>query len=287
MQTAVTPASDRLQQQLGGLTLNGNYTLSHCLDEVSNGGLLSFSAQGIISPLPGELSRQYGNCDYDVRHNISATVLPDSLPPLARLRGLFGGWSFFGDGIPPLRAPIHRIKPALYGQRQGVFQANGTALSSSMRPLMRTGFLARLCIRRVPLRALPWRAPNNGSTRKPLSRLLIRRREHAEAAIRLELPIWQCRTELLTRSPLHKFGRLHHKDRSNERWITFRLDAQMFNAFNHPNFALPGEVEAGYPAYRFRPDSELSKARFHHLRGCWVLDWGRQLPAHDRVSGKD
>jgi hypothetical protein len=29
--------------------------------------------------------------------------------------------------------------------------------------------------------------------------------------------------------------------------ITFRLDAQMFNAFNRPNFALPSEVEAGVP----------------------------------------
>ncbi len=32
LQTAYT-------QQWGGLTLRGNYTLSHCLDEVSNGGL--------------------------------------------------------------------------------------------------------------------------------------------------------------------------------------------------------------------------------------------------------
>jgi hypothetical protein len=29
--------------------------------------------------------------------------------------------------------------------------------------------------------------------------------------------------------------------------VTFRLDAQMFNAFNHPNFALPSEVQAGVP----------------------------------------
>ena len=29
--------------------------------------------------------------------------------------------------------------------------------------------------------------------------------------------------------------------------VTLRLDAQMFNAFNHPNFALPSEVEAGVP----------------------------------------
>jgi hypothetical protein len=29
--------------------------------------------------------------------------------------------------------------------------------------------------------------------------------------------------------------------------ITFRFDVQMFNALNHPNFALPSEVEAGVP----------------------------------------
>ena len=59
-------------QQWRGLTLRANYTLSHCLDEVSNGGLLAFSTQGLMSPLPGELRRQYASCDYDVRHNISA-----------------------------------------------------------------------------------------------------------------------------------------------------------------------------------------------------------------------
>ena len=29
--------------------------------------------------------------------------------------------------------------------------------------------------------------------------------------------------------------------------VTFRFDTQMFNAFNHPNFALPSSVEAGVP----------------------------------------
>ncbi len=38
-------------KQFGTLTLRGNYTYSHCLDEVSNGGLLSFSSLGILSPL--------------------------------------------------------------------------------------------------------------------------------------------------------------------------------------------------------------------------------------------
>jgi len=29
--------------------------------------------------------------------------------------------------------------------------------------------------------------------------------------------------------------------------VTFRFDIQMFNAFNHANFALPSNVEAGVP----------------------------------------
>jgi len=57
--TAMTRVSHGLQGQV-------NYTWSHCLDTVSNGGFLQFSAGGILSPLPGELARDYGNCDYDI-----------------------------------------------------------------------------------------------------------------------------------------------------------------------------------------------------------------------------
>ena len=45
--------------------------LSRCMDAVSNGGLLQFSAGGVLSPLPGELARDYGPCDYDIRHNLN------------------------------------------------------------------------------------------------------------------------------------------------------------------------------------------------------------------------
>ena len=37
-----------------------NHTWSHCLDTVSNGGFLQFSAGGILSPLPGELRATHG-----------------------------------------------------------------------------------------------------------------------------------------------------------------------------------------------------------------------------------
>ena len=55
-----------------GLQVQANYTWSRCMDTVSNGGFLPFAAGAILSPLPGELGRQYGPCDYDVRHNLTA-----------------------------------------------------------------------------------------------------------------------------------------------------------------------------------------------------------------------
>src|SRR6202790_2331654 len=63
--TAMKRLGHGLQGQL-------NYTWSRCLDTVSNGGFLQFSAGGILSPLPGELARDYGPCDYDIRHNLNA-----------------------------------------------------------------------------------------------------------------------------------------------------------------------------------------------------------------------
>jgi hypothetical protein len=55
-----------------GIQVLVNYTWSHCMDTVSNGGFLPFAAGAILSPLPGELGRQYGPCDYDVRDNLTA-----------------------------------------------------------------------------------------------------------------------------------------------------------------------------------------------------------------------
>jgi hypothetical protein len=53
--------------------LTVNYTLSHALDEISNGGFLPFNP-GNSSSLnnPNDVRQNYGNADYDVRHNITA-----------------------------------------------------------------------------------------------------------------------------------------------------------------------------------------------------------------------
>jgi len=84
-----------------------NYTLSRCMDTVSNGGFLQFSAGGILSPLPGDLARDYGPCDYDIRNNLNAQYVYQ-LPLKFRNRSLayaLNGWQvsgtvFWHSGIP-------------------------------------------------------------------------------------------------------------------------------------------------------------------------------------------
>ncbi len=76
------------EKRLGhGLQVQVNYTWSHCIDTVSNGGFLPFSAGGILSPIPGDLERDRGPCDYDVRHNVTASYVYQ-LP--IKLRGRLG-----------------------------------------------------------------------------------------------------------------------------------------------------------------------------------------------------
>jgi hypothetical protein len=90
-----------------------NYTYSHSLDTVSNGGLLPYSFSGdgdsFLSQIdPNNLRKlNYGNSDYDFRHVISANYLYQ-LPFKSTGRGLnylIGGWSlsgtiFFRSGQP-------------------------------------------------------------------------------------------------------------------------------------------------------------------------------------------
>src|SRR6202451_911681 len=79
------------EKRLGhGLQVQANYTWSHCIDTVSNGGFLQFSAGALLSPMPGDLARDRGPCDYDIRDNLTANYVYQ-LPVHVRNRAL-GRW---------------------------------------------------------------------------------------------------------------------------------------------------------------------------------------------------
>ena len=100
-----------------GLEAQVNYTWSRCMDQVSNGGFLQFSAGGILSPLPGELARDYGPCDYDIRNNLTGEYVYQ-LPIKVRSHRLgyaLNGWqvsgtAFWHSGV-PFTVLAHLIRP--------------------------------------------------------------------------------------------------------------------------------------------------------------------------------
>ncbi len=237
-------------QQWRGLTAHANYTFSHCLDEVSNGGLLAFSTQGLMSPLPGELKRQYASCDYDVRHNISAYGLYQIPFQSSHLfiRQMFSGWSVSATAILHSGLPFSVLSQPYIADSNGVFQANGASTVQ---------FNAPECANRVPGAPVYIRNPVAGVTVVGTKQWLS-----PNAFVSVVDPATGACTG--GDSPANcQFGnsgrnsvRGPHYTNSDiyisktfpiHEGITFRLDAQMFDAFNHPNFALPSEVEAGVP----------------------------------------
>jgi hypothetical protein len=237
-------------QQWHGLTLRGNYTFSHCLDEVSNGGLLAFSTQGLMSPLPGELRRQYASCDYDVRHNASAYGLYQV--PFhsnhAVLRHIFGGWSFSETAILHSGLPFSVLSQPYIANGNGIFQANGASTIQ---------FDAPAYANRVPGVPAYSKNPVAGVTVAGTKQWL-----NPNAFVSVVDPTTGACTggdspencqfgnsgRNSVRGPHYTSSDIYiTKTFPIREGITFRLETQMFNGFNHPNFALPSEVEAGVP----------------------------------------
>jgi hypothetical protein len=89
------------------LTLQGNYSWSHTLDDVSNGGINPFSfATGNISYQidPYNLNYNYGNADYDSRNVLNGNYLID-IPHWRGPRLAVDGWTlsgtfFYNSGYP-------------------------------------------------------------------------------------------------------------------------------------------------------------------------------------------
>jgi hypothetical protein len=231
-----------------GLQGQVNYTFSRCMDTVSNGGFLQFSAGGILSPLPGELARDYGPCDYDIRHNFNAQYVYQ-LPVKVRNHSLgyaLNGWQISGtvfshSGVPfsALSTPYSPTNPST-GQQEGIVQGSGPEFASV-----------------VPGITLYQHHPIPGVTQAGTLQWL-----NPDAFVSVVDPsTGQCYGG---DSPQNcQFGNLGRNslrgpdflwsDFYLTKWfaltehVKLRFEAQFFNVFNHPNFALPSVVQAGIP----------------------------------------
>ena len=225
-----------------GLQGQVNYTWSHCLDTVSNGGFLQFSAGGILSPLPGELARDYGNCDYDIRHNLTLQYVYQV--PL-RLRGhLLGyalnGWQISGTAFWHSGVPFSVLSTPYSANSNGIVQGSGPQFASIVPdvPLYQhhriTGVTQPGTIQWLnPDAFVSAVDPSTGACNGGDSPQNCQFGNLARNALRGPNFVWN--DLYLTKW----FPVTEH--------VKLRFDAQFFNLFNHPNFGLPSMVLAGIP----------------------------------------
>jgi hypothetical protein len=225
-----------------GLQGQVNYTWSRCMDTVSNGGFLQFSAGGILSPLPGELARDYGPCDYDIRHNLNAEYVYQ-LPIHVRnhqLAHVLNGWQISGTMFWHSGVPFSVLSTPYSANGNGIVQGSGPQFAS--------------VVRGVPLYE---HHPVAGVTQPGTIQWL--NPDAFESAV--DPSTGQCAGG---DDPQHcQFGNLGRNalrgpdfvwnDFYLTKWfpvserVKLRVEAQFFNVFNHPNFGLPSMTLAGIP----------------------------------------
>jgi hypothetical protein len=225
-----------------GLMGQINYTWSRCMDTVSNGGFLQFSAGGILSPLPGELARDYGPCDYDIRHNLSAQYVYQ-LPVKVRNRALgyaLNGWQVSGTVLWHSGIPFSVLSTPYSADGNGVVNGSGPQFASVVPgvPLYEHNPIPGV----TQPGTVQWLNPDAFvSTVDPST----------GACLGGDSPK-NCQFGNLGRNAL-RGPNFAWSDFYLSKWfplteqVKLRFDVQFFNVFNHPNFGLPSMVLAGIP----------------------------------------
>ena len=231
------------EKRLGhGFQIQANYTWSRCMDTVSNGGFLPFAAGAVLSPLPGELGRQYGPCDYDVRQNFTAQYVYQ-LPINFRNRALAGalnGWQVSGTAFWHSGLPFSVLSAAYSANGNGIVQGSGPQYASVVpgvpvyehNPIpgvTQPGTIQWL----NPDAFVSVVDPGTGACAGGDSPKNCQFGNLGRNALRGPDFIW---SDLY----LTKWFQLSEK-------LKLRIDGQFFNVLNHPNFGLPVLGYAGMP----------------------------------------
>jgi hypothetical protein len=228
-----------------GLQLQINYTWSHCIDTVSNGGFLQFSSAGILSPIPGDLARDRGPCDYDIRHNLTGNYvyqLPWKVrnPLLARA---LNGWQVSGTAFFHSGVPFSVLSAPYSANGNGIVNGSGPQFASLVPgvPLYAHGAVPGV----TQAGTIQWLNPDafvsavdpgTGACTGGDSAQTCQFGNLGRNALRGPDFVW---SDLY----LTKWFQLREH-------VKLRIDGQFFNVFNHPNFSLPSDVIAGIPGDR-------------------------------------
>jgi hypothetical protein len=231
------------KKRLGhGLQGQVNYTWSRCLDTVSNGGFLPFSAGGILSPLPGELGRDYGPCDYDIRHNLNAQYVYQ-LPLKVRKRvwaHALNGWQISGTMFWHSGVPFSVLSTPYSANGNGIVQGSGPQFASVVPgvPLYAHHRVAGV----TQPGTIQWLNPNAFVSAVDPGTGQCNGGDDAQ----------HCQFGNLGRNA-QRGPDFFWNDFYLTKWfpvterVKLRVEAQLFNVFNHPNFGLPSMVLAGVP----------------------------------------
>ncbi len=236
-----------------GLMGQINYTWSRCMDTVSNGGFLQFSAGGILSPLPGELARNYGPCDYDIRGNLNAQyVYQLPLKVQNHYLGLaLNGWQVSGTMFWHSGLPFSVLSTPYSANGNGIVNGSGPQFASVVPgvPLYDHNFIPGV----TQPGTVQWLNPNAFvSTVDPSQQQLANGQIVPAGSCNGGDGAQTCQFGNLGRNAL-RGPQFFWSDFYLTKWfpvterVKLRFDAQFFNVFNHPNFALPSMVLAGIP----------------------------------------
>jgi hypothetical protein len=225
-----------------GLQGQVNYTWSRCMDTVSNGGFLSFSAGGILSPLPGDLARDYGPCDYDIRHNLNAQYVYH-LPVRMHSHSLgyaLNGWQISGTAFWHSGVPFSVLSTPYSANGNGIVQGSGPQFANVVPGVPLYGH------HRIPgvtqAGTIQWLNPDAFVSAVDPSTGQCYGGDSPQ----------NCQFGNLGRNALRGPDFLW-SDFYLTKWfplsehVKLRFEGQFFNVFNHPNFALPTMVQAGIP----------------------------------------
>lgn len=211
------------------LLLQFNYSYSHALDEISNGGQLPFNATGSLlsQTNPFNLAQNYGNADYDVRHNVTASYVY-TLPYYGGPHPLTDGWQFTGTVFHHTGFPFTVVDSTVTNQITN-YSGNAAIFAQQLHNVHSCGGSAVANL--ITGLGTPCGIANPANYTTPTAFGQQDRNQ--------------------TIAPSYTdFDFAALKSFAIPRWNSAKLvvGAQFFNLFNHPNFAAPsGDINPANP----------------------------------------